>query len=77
MLKRCIASTKHRKYLAAKAQETMKDFVKSKKLKVVCPMVSTTFPLCNDASVAHTSYRTIFLESPYSSRPTHFPAHIR
>ena len=39
-LKRGIAGTKRKQYLAAKAMETKKKFVKSKKLRVVGPSVS-------------------------------------
>ncbi len=38
-LKRGMAGTKSKKYLAAKALETRKEFVKSKRLRIVGPMV--------------------------------------
>ena len=38
-LKRGMAGTKRKKYLAAKALETRKEFVKSKLLRIVGPMV--------------------------------------
>ncbi len=38
-LKRGMAGTKRKKYLAAKALETRKEFVKSKLLLFFCPMV--------------------------------------
>jgi hypothetical protein len=45
-LKRCIAGTKRKKYLAAKALESKKSFVKSKKLCVVGPLVLSLSPYC-------------------------------
>jgi hypothetical protein len=42
--KRGMAGTKRRNYLAAKALETKKQFVKSKRLNIVGPMVSTAPP---------------------------------
>ena len=44
--KRGIAGTKRRNYLAAKALETRKEFVKSKRLNIVGPMVSTAPTHC-------------------------------
>ena len=70
MLKRGIAGSKRKKYLAAKSLETKKDFVKSKKLRVVGPLVSTPRDYLFSIQMHMTStYRTMLTDSPFSSAP--------